>query len=467
MKATRIKSDWLADEGMRLEASFHSAEGRIYKKMIPKSGLDFLPLHQVTSSIFNGPRFARCYVNDPGRGVPFLSSSDILRSDLSGVKYLSKKYTNNLDSLKVREGWTLISCSGTIGNMAYCRKDMDGYAVTQHVMRVVPNGVVPSGYLYAFLASRYGKAMVKEGTYGAVIQHIEPHHIKNMAIPVLADSLMQRIDQLILRTANLRIEASNSIDRAREKFVDRNGIKIEPHLICPSENAIQIGRKVRSSELNSLTLRARNYSLRADTIRKAWEGLSGRKLSELIDQYGLTRGRGGFFKRIDDGYVKGISILSQRDIHHYKPEMKKVVNKNIAPTEIAKRGMIILPAAGTLGESEVFLKPLLVYKNYEGVVLSEVVGRMEATDIETGAYVYVALSTSLAFRYLRAMVYGTNLLYPHWELIKDLNIPIKDNNTKMLVADMAIKGFEGFAEAKQLETKAIQELEQELSKWLD
>ncbi len=75
----------------------------------------------------------------------------------------------------------MITCSGTIGRMTYVRPDMDGIWSSQDVLKVVPNPeCIPPGYLYAFLSSRYGVPLVVSGTYGAIIQHIEPEHIADL-----------------------------------------------------------------------------------------------------------------------------------------------------------------------------------------------------------------------------------------------------------------------------------------------
>lgn len=53
-----------------------------------------------------------------------------------------------------------------------------------------------------------------------------------------------------------------------------------------------------------------------------------------------------------------------------------------------------MPSAGTLGESEVFTKPLLVRSNYEGKLLSEVIGTFECRDEYDAAYLYVFVLTN-------------------------------------------------------------------------
>jgi type I restriction enzyme S subunit len=51
-------------------------------------------------------------------------------------------------------------------------------------MRVVPDAEkIPPGYLYAYLSSKFGVPLVVGGTYGAIIQHIEPEHIANLPVP--------------------------------------------------------------------------------------------------------------------------------------------------------------------------------------------------------------------------------------------------------------------------------------------
>jgi len=93
---------------------------------------------------------------------------------------------------------TIISCSGTIGRMAYVREDMAVVWSSQDVMKVVPDAEkIPPGYLYTYLSSKFGVPLVVGGTYGAIIQHIEPEHIADLPVPRLGKKIETMAHELI------------------------------------------------------------------------------------------------------------------------------------------------------------------------------------------------------------------------------------------------------------------------------
>lgn len=158
MKVTKldlpVMSSWMESNGRRLDSSPYLSGAFEAKVILEKLSAKKQALHEVTKGglkgIFNGPRFSRNYVEDPEYGLPFLGSTDILAADLSNLPLLSKKQVASHPELLIYEGWTLITCSGTIGRMVYSRSDMTGMAGSQHFMRVVPDPdkILP-GYLYA------------------------------------------------------------------------------------------------------------------------------------------------------------------------------------------------------------------------------------------------------------------------------------------------------------------------------
>ena len=88
-------------------------------------------LSTVTSAIYHAGREARSWVSEEKYGVPFLSSSDILKAELTHLPLLSKRQVERNPGFLIRKGWTLITRSGTIGRMVYVRPDMDGMACSE------------------------------------------------------------------------------------------------------------------------------------------------------------------------------------------------------------------------------------------------------------------------------------------------------------------------------------------------
>ncbi len=50
--------------------------------------------------------------------------------------------------------------------------------------------------------------MLTQGTFGAVIQHIEPANVSTIPVPVFPEEMQKEIDQLIRDAASLRDKAA-------------------------------------------------------------------------------------------------------------------------------------------------------------------------------------------------------------------------------------------------------------------
>lgn len=177
MKVLNVNKSWIVDNSNRLDAKPYLSEGKIVLKHLLKNQDKLNKLCYLSKEIFYGGRDKRVYVDSNIKGIPFMGSSDMLKSNFNALKLVSIKYTKKLKEQLLKKDWILISRSGTIGNTVYTNTDFENKAASEHIIRVIPNGKVSSGYLYAYLSSKYGYNLLTQGTYGAVIQHIEPHHI--------------------------------------------------------------------------------------------------------------------------------------------------------------------------------------------------------------------------------------------------------------------------------------------------
>ena len=181
---TRIGSNWLYRAGMRLDAGHYNFETMDAHRQLESSGLVMKRLGDVTERIFIPPRFKRVYV-DQDHGIPFLQGTHLPQFKPTDIKYLSRSAHRNIAHWIIQAGWVLVTCSGTIGRVGIALHQWDGWAASQHILRIVPqpDGPCPPGYIYAWLSSPLGQAQFN-GVYGAVVDEITAEHIENILIPV-------------------------------------------------------------------------------------------------------------------------------------------------------------------------------------------------------------------------------------------------------------------------------------------
>jgi hypothetical protein len=141
MKVSTVHIKDIKVTNLRIDASYHLSEGQSVKRIIGDSPYKLINIENVCKEIFYGNRAKRVYVNNRAKGIPFLSSSDILQADLENVKLASKKYTPCIEQMVLQKGWTLISRSGTIGNCAFANAKHAQKLASEDVIRLVPNNM--------------------------------------------------------------------------------------------------------------------------------------------------------------------------------------------------------------------------------------------------------------------------------------------------------------------------------------
>ena len=163
---------------------------------------------RISKEVLLPPRFARIYV-DEGYGSVLLGGKQIYEIDPSGKKYISNsKHKNILGVLQVHKNTILLTRSGTIGKVVIVPPHWDKWIPSDDIIRVVPISDEIAGYIYIFLQSEYGHAMIDRFTYGSVISHIDDNHVASIPFPLLKDEAVQkRINALALEANEKRYEA--------------------------------------------------------------------------------------------------------------------------------------------------------------------------------------------------------------------------------------------------------------------
>jgi len=285
-----VRRNWFVDQGFRLDASPYlsgSYEAQKLLERLPNTQL-LCQVVRIGNGIFHAGRSSRRWVNDPDFGIPFFSSTDIMKADLSSLPLIAKSMLAANPRLLIERDWTLITRSGTIGRMAYARPDMDGYSCSEDVLRVVADaGQIRSGYLYAFLSSQHGIPMIVNATYGSIIQHIEPEHIADLPVPRFGDSVEEEIHEHIQAAADLRARFQAAVTAATRDLFESAGV--------PELADFQWHRQPRAtgfevSQVGSASLRAMNYDGRAQRLASIITSVPHRTLGEICADGDLARG---------------------------------------------------------------------------------------------------------------------------------------------------------------------------------
>ncbi|EFE78382.1 restriction endonuclease subunit S [Streptomyces filamentosus] len=453
-----VKSDWFEDQGLRLDASPYVAGSMKTKKLLeqlPRTQ----PLASLTAGhnggIFNGPMFRRIYLTDPEHSVPFLGTKDMMAADLTGLPRLRKSDAESpaLAYLQLKPGMTLISCSGfNAGRRAYVRPDMSDCWSSQDTLKVEPDPEkIKSGYLYAFLLSKFGESLVRGSVYGSAVKHIEPHHIAGLPVPRLGTKLEGQIHDLVEECARLRAEfQSSSVSATKDLFTSVG----RPELIDVRwhQQERDLGFEVPS--VGATSLRALNFAPKARQLLEELGSVPSVKLGEVCSGGQLSRGTR--FNRVESNPQHGVQLINQRQSFWLRPEGRWIGTANTPSEVFAQDETILIAARGTLGENEVYCRPILVTGSWLKYAYSEDFLRVGSGDPEvSGAYLFAFFRSEAAFRVLRSLSTGGKQQDIHETLRAEIPVPLASLADRKRIAATVRHAYKCRDEADALEDQAL------------
>ena len=219
-----VSSSQLYKFEARLDAAHYNEDTTDALQQLQSSGVKIEELGNVVERVFIPPRFKRIYV-DREHGTPFLQGTHLPHFKPADVKFLSRTAHKDLSPWIIRSGWVLVTCSGTIGRTAIALRQWDGWAASQHILRIVPltDGVCPPGYIYSWLSSPLGQAQF-HNVYGAVVDEITANHVESILIPVPQTreqmAIVSRIDGLATQSVEAK-ERALELDTSAISTVDQ------------------------------------------------------------------------------------------------------------------------------------------------------------------------------------------------------------------------------------------------------
>jgi type I restriction enzyme S subunit len=193
-----------------MDGSFHDPLCGAIKSHLELAADEVLTIGdiRISNSIVLPGRFKRVYVKE-SFGVPFIGGKEIGSLDPRTEKHLSLESHGPriAEQLCILKNQVLITCSGTIGRAAIAPSHWEGWAASQHIIRVNAITDWMAGYLYAWLSTDYARALIRRFTYGAVVDEVSSEHIGGVIVPMLSIESMRDIGTKVLQANELRSEA--------------------------------------------------------------------------------------------------------------------------------------------------------------------------------------------------------------------------------------------------------------------
>ena len=447
LQVKAIPNIWIAGNGHRLDCNPYisgAIEAREQLKRHHTERLDSLT-YGYKGGIFNGPRFARQYVNSIEHGIPFLGSTDILDTDFTHLLLISKKQVALSPELVIEKGWTLITCSGTIGRTVYSRTDMCGMAGSQHFMRVVPNiEKIKAGFLYSFLSCRYGVPMIVSGTHGAIIQHIEPRDLANLPVPRLG-AVEQQVHDMVQRAADLRVEASRILKKAATDLELEIGGGMLTAWKYRHVQSFAVGTSIISNPFKRLD--AFHYIGYVDeAIAKAVVplvevGEYAKSLRPPIMKRNRVTKSGYEFLNVSE--LASLEQRSNTKISIQSPDIDKF---------IVHSGYVLFQCVGQ--RYGLFGRPVLTNRAIIGKAVTEAVMRLIPNDPRDAGYISVYLATEFGQRLVMRHSAGTSIPVLQEDGAERILVYWPDANKRHSISKVAEQAWENRALATELEDQA-------------
>lgn len=462
MRTGVVRVQDIVSEGRRLTGGFHVSEDqRALVSLRHLKGERSLVKDLVKGrGIFRGPIFSRVFVDDPAHGEPYVSARDIVNADVRAAGYLSRNHGRLLDDLRLHEGMILVTCSGmNLGKAIWTRSELAGFVGSHDLIRIEPDSKsVSPGYLFAFLASRHGHALLRKQIYGGHIKHIEPLHVAALSVPRLGARLEAEVHDLVVRAARDRATAKRLLDEAGSALL--SGLKL-PALREEYEYEAPRVSVVAASRLAGRADAYYHSPLNADA-RQAFDRAAGKKV-RLVDVAEVTIP--GIFKRLyaeDPAY--GVPYITGADVFELTPNSSQYLLKRVAADVglVLREGMIVIQEAGQLGG--LIGRSALVGAALDGFACSNNMVRVTAKKAGDTGYLFALLASPYGVRLVSREAAGSSIPHIDAERVRSIEVPWGDDDLRARISRSVMKAQRLRDEASVADNKARAMVEDAIEK---
>lgn len=463
LKWSSVRVDEVVDVNYRLDGGFHGSKGREARRDLQRCKFDVVSLGKnLIENAFHIARFKRIYV-DKDNGIPFFLPSQITDIYPKPVKFISPKTKIDIESIRVKHGQILLTCSGSVGAVSYVTKTLDNLAFSHDVIRITAS-IFP-GYVYTYLKSKVGRSLVETNNYGAVVKHIEPHHLNDIPVPDPPYALKEKIHNLVEDSFRLRDESNSLMDEARQlltaslQLPDIESLKSGAPKFEPSADFLNFSTPVGQLDdrmdgsyhvpvvqtiLEHLHKHAREVTTVGDNVMVKSIVLPGRFKRNYVDE------------------ENGVVFFGGKQLHQLDPENKKYLSRKTHDELIRQKlrihtNTILITCSGTIG------KVAIVPEHWSNWVPNQHVMRVVPASDQIAGYLYAWLSSDFAFPLITRHAYAAVIDEIDASHVSQICVPLlHDTLVQQRINDKVLEANAKRTRAYQLEQKALKVLNDEV-----
>ena len=428
LKYTSVSLSEVFSNNTRLEASAFNLEAKAAKYKVEHCRYGYVHLwgkDGLVKDAFVRGRFKRIYV-EKGEGIPFFQPSSITEVYPKPAKYISENTDVEIEALKVKKGMMLMSVSGTIGKCSMVGKSLNDKVFSHDLLRLTGKNDFDTGYIYAYFCTPTGQQMLQTNNYGAVIQHIEPEHLKNIIIPNAPELIKRKIHNLVVESYDLRDQSNELMDEAERILYEElqlspieqlkpqyfdDSVDLRNYTTKPSRLGFRLDCSYHTPICNSI-LKLLNEN--ADSVVHCGDTIITKDI--LLP----TR-----FKRTYVEAAHGIKLIGGKQINELNPGTEKYLAHSSLDDELKlKANSVLVTRSGTIG------KTAIVPKHWEEWIGSDHIIRIIPANNGIAGYLYCWLSTEYAQQLVKRNTFGAVVDEIDTDQLSHVEIPLLKNSDK-------------------------------------
>ena len=234
----------------RLEAEAYMSDGFIIRGQIRRSNLQVFSLGESAKIWRPSASRMKAIQVGPEHGVPFISATQVFDIWPAPRKWIAPSKTPHLADRYLTPGWILVTCSGTVGNVMIAYSAQADLVVSDDLLRVEIDEPKLRNYVYVFLRSRFGRAMMRSSQYGSVIKHLDIGDLAKTPVPFLGH-LLDALSAEVAESFVMRDEAygldTMSRSRLADALPDRPETSPEEGYVTPTSQLFRGRRRLDAS----------------------------------------------------------------------------------------------------------------------------------------------------------------------------------------------------------------------------